>query len=184
MYDAALTMMGPEVAAALEERTGPHGEAGLGCYDTADGKLMLGAFTPAQNRRLWSLLDRADFAALDSWQALWSNAEAMRDALRTRLRERSADTWVAMLRDVGVPAERVRSLDEAVRDPQLAHRPLLARAEAGAPLVPVAAFGFAHDGPRLERRAPGVGEHSDAILREAGYDEAQIAALRAARVIA
>ena len=39
---------------------------------------MLGAFTPEQNRRLWEVLGRADFAALDSWDALWSNAE--RDA--------------------------------------------------------------------------------------------------------
>ena len=184
MYDAALSMMGPEAAAALQGGTGPHGEAGLGCYDTAGGKLMLGAFTPAQNRRLWQLLDRPDFAALDSWEALWSNADAMRDALRTRLRERDADAWIALLRDIGVPAERVRSLDEAVRDPQLAHRGLFARAGSGAPTVPVAAFGFAHDGPRLHRRAPAVGEHSDEVLREAGYDDAQIAALRSAQVIA
>ena len=184
MYDAALTMMSPEVAAALQDGKGPHGEAGLGCYDTAEGKLMLGAFTPAQNRKLWTLLGRADFASLDDWEALWSNAGAMRDALRIRLRERGADAWVAMLRDAGIPAERVRSLNEAVDDPQLAHRPLLARAAPDAPLVPVAAFAFAHDGPRLERRAPGVGEHSDAVLREAGYDDAQIAALRSAGVIA
>jgi crotonobetainyl-CoA:carnitine CoA-transferase CaiB-like acyl-CoA transferase len=187
MYDAALTMMAPEVAAELQDggaRTSHPREAGLGCYDTADGKLMLGAFTPAQNRKLWTLLGRADFASLDDWEALWSNADAMRDALRLRLRERGAETWIATLHDAGIPAERVRALNEAVHDPQLAHRPLLARAAPDAPLVPVAAFAFAHDGPRLERRAPGVGEHSDAVLREAGYDDAQIAALRSAGVIA
>ena len=184
MYDAALTMMGPEVAAALHGGTGPRGEAGLGCYDTAEGKLMLGAFTPAQNRALWQLLDRPDFAALDGWEALWSHADAMRDELRVRLRARAADAWVARLREIGVPAERVRTLDEAVRDPQLAHRGVLDRAAPEAPLVPVAAFGFAHDGPRLVSPAPAIGEHSDEILRGAGYDAAQIAALRAANVVA
>jgi len=184
MYDAALTMMGPEVAAALHGGSGPHGEAGLGCYETADGSLMLGAFTPAQNRKLWMLLGHAGFAALDSWQALWANAEAMRNVLHTRLRERPADAWVSMLREIGVPAERVRTLDEAVRDPQLDHRRFLDRAAPGAPLVPVAAFGFAHDGPRLDRPAPAVGEHTNEILAQAGYDAMQIAALRAANVIA
>ena len=184
MYDAALTMMSPEVAAALHGGTGPKGEAGLGCYDTANGKLMLGAFTPAQNAKLWTLLDHPGFAALDSWEALWASAEAMRSELTTRLRERDADAWVACLREIGVPAERVRTLDEAVRDPQLDHRGFLDRAEPRGPLVPVAAFGFTHDGPRLTRRAPAVGEHSSEILREAGYDDAQIAALRAANVIA
>jgi len=146
--------------------------------------LMLGAFTPAQNRKLWMLLGHAGFAALDSWQALWANAEAMRNVLHTRLRERPADAWVSMLREIGVPAERVRTLDEAVRDPQLDHRRFLDRAAPGDPLVPVAAFGFAHDGPRLDRPAPAVGEHTNEILAQAGYDAMQIAALRAAKVIA
>ncbi len=34
------------------------------------------------------------------------------------------------------------------------------------------------------RRAPNVGEHSDAVLRNAGYADAEIAALREARIIA
>jgi crotonobetainyl-CoA:carnitine CoA-transferase CaiB-like acyl-CoA transferase len=34
------------------------------------------------------------------------------------------------------------------------------------------------------RRAPGIGEHSDEILREAGYDEASIRQLRASGAVA
>ena len=34
------------------------------------------------------------------------------------------------------------------------------------------------------RRAPGLGEHSDEILRSAGYDEAAIAKLRASGTVA
>lgn len=184
MYDCALTMMSPELAATLAGTPVARDEAGLGCYETADGALMLGAFTPAQNRRLWEALGHPDFAALASWEELWAHASAMRSVLRERLRERGADDWVARFRTLGVPAERVRSLDEAARDPQLAHRALLDRADESSPVVPVAAFRFAHDGPRLDTRAPAVGEHSDAILREAGVTAAEIAALRAAGVVA
>jgi crotonobetainyl-CoA:carnitine CoA-transferase CaiB-like acyl-CoA transferase len=184
MFDAALTMMGPEIAAELQGGTPPRGEAGLGCYATADGLLMLGAFTPKQNRRLWNALGDPHFAALDSWEALWAHAEPMREALAVRLRERDAETWMALFREIGVPAERVRSLEEAARDPQLAHRALLGRADPRSPVVPVAAFRFDHDGPRLDRPAPGVGEHSDEILRELGLAQAEIAALREAGVVA
>lgn len=184
MFDAALTMMSPELAATLAGGSLTHAEAGLGCYATADGLLMLGAFTPAQNRRMWHALGRADFAALDSWEALWAHATAMRDALVERLRERDADTWMALFRKIGVPAERVRSLDEAARDPQLEFRALLGRADEESPTVPIAAFRFAHDGPRLHRRAPGVGEHSDDILRELGLSLAEIETLRAGAVVA
>jgi formyl-CoA transferase len=34
------------------------------------------------------------------------------------------------------------------------------------------------------RRPPGIGEHSDEILREAGYDEASIRKLRASGAVA
>jgi len=37
---------------------------------------------------------------------------------------------------------------------------------------------------RTPRRPPALGEHSDAILREAGYDDAGIAALRATGIVA
>lgn len=183
MFDAALAMMAPELAATLQGASAPRAEAGLGCYATADGLLMLGAFTPQQNHRLWQALARPDFAALDSWEQLWAHAAAMRDALTQRLRERDAQHWMEFFHEIGIPAERVRDLDEAARDPQLQHRALLSRAHPKSPFVPVAAFRFEHDGPRLDRAAPGVGEHSDEILRELGLSVAAIAALREAGVV-
>ena len=35
----------------------------------------------------------------------------------------------------------------------------------------------------MPRSAPRVGEHSDAVLRDSGYDENEIAAMRAAGVV-
>jgi crotonobetainyl-CoA:carnitine CoA-transferase CaiB-like acyl-CoA transferase len=35
----------------------------------------------------------------------------------------------------------------------------------------------------VRRGAPRLGEHNDELLREAGYDDAQIAALKAKKVI-
>jgi crotonobetainyl-CoA:carnitine CoA-transferase CaiB-like acyl-CoA transferase len=37
--------------------------------------------------------------------------------------------------------------------------------------------------PDVCRRAPQLGEHTDAVLREAGYSDTEIAALRASRAI-
>jgi crotonobetainyl-CoA:carnitine CoA-transferase CaiB-like acyl-CoA transferase len=64
-------------------------------------------------------------------------------------------------------------MGEAVADPQTASRGVIHR-HAGAPGVeggfgvPVAAFTFAHDGPRVDTPPPRVGQHNDEIFAELG----------------
>jgi crotonobetainyl-CoA:carnitine CoA-transferase CaiB-like acyl-CoA transferase len=79
-------------------------------------------------------------------------------------------------------------MGEALADPQIASRAVLHRHE-GAPgvkgpfTVPVAAFKFAHDGPKVDRPPPMFGQHNAEVLGELGYTEAEIAGFRAAKVI-
>jgi crotonobetainyl-CoA:carnitine CoA-transferase CaiB-like acyl-CoA transferase len=77
---------------------------------------------------------------------------------------------------------------EALKDPQLASRGLLHRHE-GAPgiegsfSVPVAAFTFEHDGPRVDRPPPMFGQHNDEVLAELGYSVSDIFGFRSAKII-
>jgi crotonobetainyl-CoA:carnitine CoA-transferase CaiB-like acyl-CoA transferase len=82
----------------------------------------------------------------------------------------------------------VRTLSEALRDPQLESRRVLhehAKIDGidGPVTVPLAAFKFAHDGPSIESPPPRLGEHTDEVLLELGYTRDQIAALREAEAI-
>src|ERR1700755_836881 len=84
---------------------------------------------------------------------------------------RTADEWEEFLQARHVPAARVRTLGEALADPQLARRRVVHRHEAGAPLgggfsVPLAAFKFAHGGPRIDSPPPQLGQHNAEILAE------------------
>lgn len=191
MFETALTLMSPEAAAALYE--GPAQprpkEAGLGTYETADGLLMLGAFNARQNKRLWDALGRSDFAALQGWPQLWDAAQAMRDALVPIMRTRTAAEWETYLHGIGVPAERVRTLDEAVRLPHLGKRGFFHALEpdqpSAAPVsVPLAPFSYAASGPAIDRPPPRLGEHSADILGEIGRSPATIATLRERGVVA
>jgi crotonobetainyl-CoA:carnitine CoA-transferase CaiB-like acyl-CoA transferase len=86
------------------------------------------------------------------------------------------EEWFARLDAAGLPYGRVRSIAEVAEHPQLVARGLFG--EAGSPVgpVPIVQFPLGSPGPS---RVPGLGEHTDELLAELGYDEADIGELRA-----
>jgi crotonobetainyl-CoA:carnitine CoA-transferase CaiB-like acyl-CoA transferase len=95
---------------------------------------------------------------------------------------RTADEWEALLNAAQVPANRVRTLDEALADPQTVHRGTIAQHESGL-CHPVAAFVASQDGPSVETPPPAMGADTDDILAAIGIDPDQRADLRSRGVI-
>jgi crotonobetainyl-CoA:carnitine CoA-transferase CaiB-like acyl-CoA transferase len=195
MLDVAVLMQASHVAAWFrtgrdaQPRGNDHEHATNSAYTAKDGALvMLGASNLRQQKRLWAALGREDMAKRTNRER---HADREREAalLREILATRTADEWEAFLQARHVPASRVRALSEALADPQLATRNLIHRFPEGAPGVagsfgvPVAAFKLAHGDARVDSPPPPLGEHTDAILAELGYDAAAIAALRAQRAV-
>jgi crotonobetainyl-CoA:carnitine CoA-transferase CaiB-like acyl-CoA transferase len=86
---------------------------------------------------------------------------------------RGAAEWEEFLQARHVPAARVRTMGEALADPQLGSRGVIQRHAAGAGVerelaVPVAAFTFAHGGPRIDTPPPTLGQHNEEIFVELG----------------
>ena len=115
------------------------------------------------------------------------NGEELSAIMQTWCIARSSADAIAELGAARVPAAPVLRPGEALAQPQVA---------AMAIVEPVAYPGAAGEIPVIRApislsasakvgaaRAPQVGEHSDAILAEVGYDADAIAALRAAKII-
>ena len=156
-------------------------------YQTKDGMVMLGASNLRQQKRLWTVLERPEMIKRTNDER---NADHEREetVLAEIMLTRSAAEWEEWLQERHVPASRVRTMGEALADPQIASRGVLHRHESapgvdGPFTVPVAAFKFAHDGPRVDRPPPMFGQHTDEVLGELGYSAAEIAGFRAAKVI-
>ncbi len=184
MLDAAILLM--TSAAFSTEATGQRPAAtgnshptvfAYGCYDTADGLLMLGAHSARQIERLWETLGRTDLAAAvrgcshTQIEALYDEHHAV---LKETLKAANAAHWEGVLAPAGVPAARLRHLDEALADPQLNGRAVLqptAEAPGGVAgaRVPVSATTWSQDGPEIRSAPPYAGEHNEDILRELGY---------------
>jgi crotonobetainyl-CoA:carnitine CoA-transferase CaiB-like acyl-CoA transferase len=148
---------------------------------------MLGASNLRQQRRLWQALERPEMA-----KRINEEREDDRDReaamLSDILKTRTADEWENFFQARHVPAARVRTLAEAVRDPQFASRGIAHHHSSAAEVdgafdVPLAAFKFAHGGPSIETSPPGLGADTDNVLAEHGYDADQIVAFRRAKVI-
>jgi crotonobetainyl-CoA:carnitine CoA-transferase CaiB-like acyl-CoA transferase len=191
MLDVAMMMQASHLTAFMRTGKGPephgndHAYATNSAYEAKDGALvMLGASNLRQQRRLWAALGRPEVAKTDN-EARLAAREEEAAALREIMRTRTADEWETFLQARHVPAARVRTTAEAMADPHLAARGLLHRFPEGAPGVegafgvPVAAFGLAHGGPRVDAPPPFLGADTDAVLAELGYAPGDIAALRA-----
>jgi formyl-CoA transferase len=91
--------------------------------------------------------------------------------------------WRSALDAEGVMFSIVGTVDDLPDDPQMREAQVLVPFEGSDLLTvnsPMWVDGAAKVTPRM---APRVGEHSDEVLREAGYDEREIAALRAAGAV-
>ncbi|CCN16841.1 conserved hypothetical protein [Bordetella bronchiseptica MO211] len=90
-------------------------------------------------------------------------------------------------RAAGVPAGRIYSVADIAQDPHYQARGAIARlrAASGIDVDMPAVFPCLSDNPgAIRERAPLLGEHTDAVLEEAGLDDAARAGLRARGVIA
>jgi formyl-CoA transferase len=76
----------------------------------------------------------------------------------------------------------VNSVEDALRDPQVAHRSMVARVD-GRSVGPGPVPKLRPPGSAALAPAPGLGEHTDEVLRAAGFSEAEVAALRTDGVV-
>ncbi len=153
-------------------------------FATRDGELMIAA---ANDRLFAALCEALDLPELAADPRFATNPErlARREELTrllgARLRERDSAAWQERLERAGVPVSPVLDVGQVAEHPQtralgslqeLAGRRTLA--------LPLSA-----DGERVRHRSPPplLGQHTAAVLSEAGYSRAEIAALAESEVI-
>jgi crotonobetainyl-CoA:carnitine CoA-transferase CaiB-like acyl-CoA transferase len=186
MTEGALALILPQLATVFaggeEPRRGAGllggGHAGYHVYETQDGGyLAVGALEPKFWAALASALGRpVDPAALAGSPAAQA---ALHAELAALFRQHPRAEWEARLAAHDVCVEPVRSLAEVPAHPQHVARRVFFTLDdhrGGALRHARTPFGLA-DG---HTPAPRLGEHTDAVLREAGFTSEEIAALRAA----
>jgi crotonobetainyl-CoA:carnitine CoA-transferase CaiB-like acyl-CoA transferase len=114
------------------------------------------------------------------------NRDALNAELAAILRRRSSGHWIELLNRAGVPCGPINTIDQVFADPQVRHLGLAQPVHShergdielvGQPII------MSRTPTRIRTPPPLMGEHTDEILHELGYDDERIAALRAAEVL-
>ncbi len=200
LYEAGIvqTFWQSAVALATGESPGPLGSAHplaapYEALPTADGWITVGGWNQVNWLRLVRVLGLEGLAEDGRFKSnadRMANLDALRGELSTRLRTATTAAWLERLEAANVPAGPVSSILEMLRHPQtLAREMVVAVPQAGdateaeGPAMPETAetlgmpVKFSAAPASVERGAPRMGEHTDEVLREYGFDEAEIAEL-------
>ncbi|MDP9372867.1 MAG: CoA transferase [Chloroflexota bacterium] len=160
-----------------------------GTFATADGYVNLAI----GNDSLWQRFCQAfglDEAAADPRFATNAARKAhmppLYEVMNGALARYATAEVLAKLDALGVPAGPINTIDGVFADPQTLHLGLEQRVEH--PVIPelrVPGFPYRLSGTPCEVRLPPplLGEHTDAVLAEIGYDAREIAGLREAGAV-
>jgi crotonobetainyl-CoA:carnitine CoA-transferase CaiB-like acyl-CoA transferase len=158
-------------------------------FTTADGELAVAVGSERQWPRFCEALGLPDLAADPRFTTNGDRVERrseLRPLLAARLAQQTTDAWVAELERAEVPVGAIRDVGAAFDAPEAAALGMAAEVEhpalgilrqAGIPLQ------FERTPGAIRTPPPLLGEHTDEILAEMGYERAAIDELRVAGVI-
>ena len=181
MLESMLTLTPTEVQAAQFELP-PPSRPMFGPVETADGYVMVAIASEKTFQGLVRAAGRPEwisdfrFAKYADRRRHWNE---LMDGVESWSRTVTTERCLADLSEHGVPCSAYRTVAEAMEDPQLVHRGALAEVEDGGGSFKVVNLPFRMSGARVSagKRAPALGEHTRAVLGEAGFSQHQMAAI-------
>lgn len=160
-----------------------------GVFATADGHMNLAVAGQEIWMRFCRAIDRMDLAENPDYadgKLRSKNRDALNAAIEEVTRARSTDDWVDRFNAAGVPCGEINTIDQVFDNAQVQHLGIAQPVDSqergpshlvGQPIV------MSRTPSRIAAPPPTAGQHSDEVLRAAGYGDEDIARLRADGVI-
>jgi crotonobetainyl-CoA:carnitine CoA-transferase CaiB-like acyl-CoA transferase len=160
-----------------------------GVFKTKDGHINIAV----TGQRIWERFCRS--AGAPEWlkdpdyangAARSKNRDKLNADISRKIESETSATWIERFNKDGVPAGPIYSIDQVFNDEQVKHLGIAQdlekpgvgpRTYVGQPVV------LSRTPSRIAAHPPAVGEHTDEVLRELGFDDAKLADLHKRNVI-
>ncbi|NKB57493.1 MAG: CoA transferase [Alphaproteobacteria bacterium] len=169
------------IASEVAPQAGNNHPTGIptGVFPTSDGHINIAA----SGNNLWlrfcktigheELTEDPDYATGDARSA---NRDALNALLGEITKQKSSQEWIDLLNEAGVPCGPIYSIDQVFADPQVQHlqmtrpasHPVLGELNL---LSQALNLTGTPEPDKIRRPTPELGEHTDEILAEIGYDK-------------
>lgn len=159
-------------------------------FRTKDSFVVVGCLADPLRRKLCDVLGLDDIRFEPGWDPGSQEAQEFGQKLVAQaedlFHQRTTGEWLSVFDKKGIPAGPFRFTEELLADPQVLANDLVTEVEhslvgtirtVGPPLK------MSETGLRVQRASPALGEHSDDILAEFGYSNAEITDLRAKGIV-
>ena len=160
-----------------------------GVFKTADGHINIATTGQKMWERLCQTIGAADLIERPAYRSS-SGRSDNRDALNAEIdRHLAAATsaeWIERLNRAGVPCGPIYAIDEVFADPQVEHLAMArsVRTAAGGALRLVGQpISLTRTPSEIAAPPPALGQHSEEVLREFGFEAAEIEKLQRAKAI-
>ncbi len=178
-FQAARYLMGGEIA----------GQAGndhptimpQGVFPTSDGHINIAAASDRLWRRLGIALGQPGWADHPGWstrEGRSADRAAINAAIADVTRLRTAEHWVDLLEEAGVPCGPIYTVDQMFADPQVRHLGIATPLPDGGGDVMASAIGLSGVSKAVRSPTPAADGHTGEVLTDLGYTADEITALR------
>jgi crotonobetainyl-CoA:carnitine CoA-transferase CaiB-like acyl-CoA transferase len=171
-------------ARSVEPHAHVYIRAPYGAFATSDGFIIV-AFPKLAT--LGEVIGEPSFLTMDDETDSWTRRDEIFAKTRDRLQARTSAEWLEKLRAADIWCGPVYGYADLIEDEQIKHNGTFVEYDhptEGRVKTPGFPIKFSRTPSVVERGAPLTGEHTRAVLREAGYAEDAIEALIASRAVA
>lgn len=150
-----------------------------GVYQTKDGHINIACAGQAIWERFRDTLDdpRLHSDEFADGESRSDNRDALNAILNELTAVRNSDEWIALFNERGIPCGEINSIDSVFASPQVQHLGIardMQSQERGATQVVGQPIILSNAESSIARPPPLAGQHTEEVLRDVGYTDAEI----------